>query len=101
MVSPMFTESESSCSTLQTIFPLLSMVDNQNTYACLLCEFLTCTCDHLGSYPRFQHQILLKPDTVPVACRLRPVPLTLHEGVETAVHELDHQGIWEPVEKSE
>ncbi len=59
------------------------------------------TCDHLSSYPRFQHWILLKLDTIPVACHLHPVPLAPWEGVEAAVHELERQGIWELVEKSE
>ncbi len=91
-VGPMLTESESFCSTLQSISSLSSQVDTQNMYTSLLCEFLTLMCDHPGSYPGFQHCILLNPDTVPVACSLRSVPLALWVGVETTVHELDHQG---------
>ncbi len=101
LVGPLLTGIDSSCSTLQTISSLSSMQDNQNTYTSLLREFPTLTCDHLGSYPGFQHRILLKPGTIPIACRPRPAPLALREGVEAAVRELDRQGVWEPVEKSE
>ncbi len=55
----------------------------------------------LGVFPDYQHRIKLKPGTVPVICHPRPVPLVLHEGVENAVRELDQNGIWEPMEKSE
>ncbi len=37
----------------------------------------------------------------PTLCRSHPVPLALREKVKEAVEELDQQGVWEPVEKSE
>ncbi len=92
MVGATLTETESSCHTLRSISFLASAVDNQNTYTCFICKFLTLTCDHRGSYIGIQHHILLKPDTVPVACLPRPVPLALWERVEAAVHELHRQG---------
>ncbi len=36
-----------------------------------------------------------------VTCHPCSIPLALHDGVEKAVRELDQNGIWEPVEKSE
>ncbi len=70
-------------------------------YMPLLWEFPALTLDTLGVFPDYQHWIELKPGAVPAACHPRPVPLVLHEGVEKAVCELDWNGIWEPVEKSE
>ncbi len=51
-------------------------------YTPLLCEFPALSLDTLGVFPDFQHQIELKPDTLPVTCRSRLIPLVLHEGVE-------------------
>ncbi len=70
-------------------------------YMPLLWEFPALTLDTLGVFPDYQHRIELKHGTVPVACHPRPVPLALCNGVEKAVCELDQNGTWEPVEKSE
>ncbi len=69
-------------------------------YTPLLQEFPALTLDMLGVFPDYQHQIELKPGTVPVTCCPRPVPLALCDGVEKVVRELNWNGIWEPVEKS-
>ncbi len=76
-------------------------VAQSGRYTPLLRELLALTLDKLGVFPDFQHQIELKPDMVPIACRPCPIPLALREGVENTVCELDRNGIWKPVEKSE
>ncbi len=53
-------------------------------YTPLLQEFPALSLDTLGVFPDFQHRIKLKPDTVPVACHPRLIPLALCEGVEKA-----------------
>ncbi len=70
-------------------------------YTPLLREFPALTLDTLGVFPDYQHRIELKPGTEPVACHPHQVPLALRDRVEKAVRELDRNGIWEPVEKSE
>ncbi len=70
-------------------------------YTILPHEFSTLTLNQLGGYPRFQHRIQLHPGTIPIVSHMRPVPLALREKMESAVRELDHQGIWEPVDESE
>ncbi len=61
-------------------------------YAQLLRSFPMLTLPKLGQFPKFQHQIQLQPNTVPVACRSCPIPLALCEKVKEAVEELDRQG---------
>ncbi len=50
------------------------------------------TLPKLGQFPKFQHGVQLQPNTAPVACRSRPIPLALCEKVKEAVEELDQQG---------
>ncbi len=53
----------------------------------------------IGTYPSFEHQIKLAPDTIPVAVKTRPIPYATEGKVADAVHLLDSQGIWENADK--
>ncbi len=98
---PMGTEDSAKGGPPCIISSVVASLDTQANYTGLLREFPTLTLDRLSSYPSFQHRIELKPDAIPIACHARPVLLALRNKVEDAVRELDRQGIWEPVEKSE
>ncbi len=74
---------------------------DKESYSPLLKEFPAVPLPQVGEFPDFGHTIQLQQDTVPVACKDRPIPLALCSKVETAVRETDAQGVWEPMDKSE
>ncbi len=78
-----------------------SPAPDTDSYSAILKGFPGLTLPKLGHYPNFQHCIELQPGTVPVATRMWPVLLALHDKVKEAVRELDHQEIWEQCDKSE
>ncbi|GFO19542.1 Pol polyprotein [Plakobranchus ocellatus] len=49
----------------------------------------------LGTFPDYQHEILLTDDAVPSAKKLRPVPLVRRQKVSEEIQNMDDLGIWE------
>ncbi|GFO34853.1 hypothetical protein PoB_006135800 [Plakobranchus ocellatus] len=54
----------------------------------------------LGTFPDYQHEILLTDDAVPSAEKLRPVHLARRQKVSEEVQNMDDLGIWEATDKS-
>ncbi len=53
----------------------------------------------IRTFPRFEHQIKLSPEAVPVAVKTWPIPYAIADKVTNAVRLLDQQGIWEKADK--
>ncbi|KAJ1113559.1 hypothetical protein NDU88_001801 [Pleurodeles waltl] len=64
-------------------------------------EFKEVFNEKLGCLTKYTHQIRLKEGSVPVASKVRPVPISLKEDVEREIKGLCVEGIIEPVESSE
>ncbi|GFO12711.1 retrovirus-related pol polyprotein from transposon 17.6 [Plakobranchus ocellatus] len=56
--------------------------------------------NELGTFPDYQHEILLTDDAVPSAKKLRPVPLARRQKVSEEIQNMDDLGIWEATDKS-
>ncbi len=57
--------------------------------------------EKLGTFPGYKHEIRVKPGASPKIARLRPVPLARREAVDKEIAEMERQGIWEKVTRSE
>ena len=57
--------------------------------------------EDLGTFKGPAHCIKLKPDAVPHAVRVRPIPLCYREAAEKEILLMDRLGIWEKVKQSE
>ncbi|GFO20190.1 hypothetical protein PoB_004669500 [Plakobranchus ocellatus] len=56
--------------------------------------------NELGTFPDYQHEILLTDDAVSSAKKLRPAPLARCQKVSEEVQNMDDLGIWEATDKS-
>ncbi len=57
--------------------------------------------EKLGTFSGSPHHIKLRPDAVPRAVRLRPIPLARREAAIQEIKAMDEAGIWEEVANSE
>ncbi|GFN73690.1 transposon tf2-9 polyprotein [Plakobranchus ocellatus] len=56
--------------------------------------------NELGTFPDYQHEILLTDDAVPSAKKIRPVPLARRQKVSEEIQNMDDLGIWGATDKS-
>ncbi|GFO47389.1 Zf-h2c2 and rve domain containing protein [Plakobranchus ocellatus] len=63
-------------------------------------DYLRLLSNELGTFPDYQHEILLTDDAVPSAKKLRPVPLARRQKVSEEIQNMDDLGIWQATDKS-
>lgn len=64
-------------------------------------EFPNVFSDRLGTYTKRKISLQVKPDTVPVYCKPRPVPFALQEKVDKEIDKLVTDGVLEPLDVSD
>ena len=55
----------------------------------------------MGTFPDFEHTIVLRPNARPLSQKLRVIPIAKRDAVQTEVQRMVDQGIWEPCERSD
>ena len=68
--------------------------------ACLS-DFPALTSADTGTFPGFEHTIVLRPKARPLSQKVRVIPLAKRDAVQAEVQRMVDQGIWEPCEKSD
>lgn len=81
-------------------------VNNVNNMFCsdvdkLYNKFPNVFAGRLGTYNKRKISLKVKPDTIPVYCKPRPVPFALQDKVNIEIENLVKQGILEPVDISD
>ncbi|XP_065224345.1 uncharacterized protein K02A2.6-like [Planococcus citri] len=64
-------------------------------------EFADIFASGIGRIPDVEAEIYLKPETVPIYCRARPVPYALQAAVNAEIDRLVAEGVYTPVTSSE
>ena len=64
-------------------------------------NFRSLTSTELGTYPAFEHNIMLRAAAHPVSQKVRAIPFAKRDIVKAEINRMIEQGIWEPCSRSD